>query len=129
MEVVVAFVQFILNLASRNMRSNQAECEEQTKEPEMAPVKKNRQSATKFFSHGFPQRLSERLEKHNSLVKTKFDWDGRSARCELDHSQLNKEAALELAMNMFELYYTDKTVKRLVFEKNVAKMVAGYSNK
>jgi len=129
MEAVVSFVQFILNLASGNMRSNQAECEEQTKEPEMAPVKRNHRGATKFFSDGFPQRLSERLEKIHSLVKTKFDWDGRSARFELDHSQLNKEAALELATSMFELYYTDKTVKKLVFEKNAAKMVAGYSNK
>ena len=129
MEAVVAFVQFILNLASGNMRSHQAECEEQTKEPEMAPVKTHYGGATKLFSDGFPQRLSERLEKIQSLVKTKFDWHGRSAMCELDHSQLNKEAALELAMNMFELYYTDKTVKRLVFEKNVAKMVAGYTNK
>lgn len=78
----------------------------------------------KNFSAGFQERLEKATNK-----QAKFGTKGRSQICELDHSQLSKEDALEFAKIMFELYYTDKTVKKLTFEKNCARMVAGYCSK
>lgn len=77
----------------------------------------------KTFSSGFHDRLDKIAKAGTS---TKYAWHGLSQTCELDHSQLSKEEALEFAKIMFEMYYTDKTVRKLIFEKNCAKLVAGY---
>jgi len=62
----------------------------------------------------------------NKNEMPKYSWKGLSQECKIDYSRMSKDEAIEFAKNMFELYYTDKSVNRLIFEKNQVKFIAGY---
>jgi len=84
-----------------------------------------------MFSNGFRERLEKYLDKiaDVSNLSAKFYVQGLNEACEIDYSQMSLEQTEEVARLMFELYYTDKTVKQLTFQKNFVNMVAGYSMK
>ena len=113
------------------MRQTQVQIGEEENDAEASPpvLRKRRQShpvgKLKMFSAGFRERL-EKLTKMADDLPPKYYYQGLSQVCELDHSQMCQEEAEGFARLMFGLYYTDKTVKKLTFEKNCVKLVAGY---
>ena len=111
------------------MRQTQVQFGEDENDAEACPVARKRGRPSggkpKLFSSGFRERL-EKLTRTADDIPTKYYSQGLSQVCELDHSQMGQEEAAGFARTMFELYYTDKTVKKLTFEKNCVKLVAGY---
>jgi len=85
----------------------------------------SRRHPKKKFSSGFCNRMNE-FYGQNKNEMPKYSWNGLSQECTIDYSPMSKDEAIEFAKNMFELYYTDKSVKRLIFEKNQVKFIAGY---
>jgi len=121
------------------MRQSQVQVSEEendvkVEEHAIPPVARKRgrpSGKRKMFSNGFRERLEKHLKKiaHVPNLTPKFYSEGLNEVCELDYSQLNQEQTEDVARVTFELYYTDKTVQQLTFEKNCVKIVAGYCMK
>jgi len=109
---------------------NDAKVEEQAVPPVARkrgrPLKK-----IKIFSEGLRGRLENYLKNvpHSRRIPLEIYSEGLHQVWELDYSHLWPDQTKEFARVTFELYYTDKTVQKLTFEKNFIKIVAGYSMK
>jgi len=74
------------------------------------------------FSEGFKTRLV----KIKLLLQTDIRWDlaGRTIYCAVDCSRIDKEQMVEFTSQLFEIYYTDKTVGCITFSRNWAVFTA-----
>jgi len=79
------------------------------------------------FSEGFRTRL----EKTKLMTQADIKWDlgGKVSYCAVDCSKMSTEQMKDLAGELFEIYYTDKSVSAITFARNWAVFTACCKNK
>ena len=90
-------------------------------------TKKTRGNHPREFSPGFPSRL-ERCT-HGRPVRVDFEVKKNAHIVKIDYSALSYEDSLDFQTGCNELATTDKTVKSLHYEDNVAVFEAGLNTR
>lgn len=81
--------------------------------------------------HDFSEGFKTRLENTKLLTKSEVRWDmgGKVSYCAVDCSKMSMEKMKDLAGELFEIYYTDKSVGGITFARNWAVFTACGKNK
>jgi len=91
------------------------------------PLKKARVARRRYcFSEGFRDRLSEILERVNDKAEAEDLLERSHEVVKVDCSRLSPEEMTLFEKLAFEVYYTDKSVFKLMFENNCARFYGAF---
>ena len=81
--------------------------------------------------HDFSEGFKTRLENTKLLAQAEVRWDngGKVSYCAVDCSKMSTDEMKNLASELFEIYYTDKSVGGITFARNWAVFTACGKNK
>ena len=120
-EEIVADAQPLLNEETDSACFEQQEAKPKAKNRERQPARRRE------FSSGFPAKLAKLTALRP--VRTEFGTKRNFAFARLDYSALGYEESMEFQNGCNDLALTDKTVKSLHYEDNVAVFEAGVNNR
>jgi len=91
------------------------------------PIKKSRSFRRRFcFSEGFQGRLNEIVIKLDDKVEVEDMIERTYDVVKIDCSRLSIDEMSTFQKEAFVLYYTDKSISKLIFENNTAKFYGAF---